>query len=93
MARAEPGGPPSRFVVRRGAAGPTGGTGRADGFSTGPGRLRIVPPEGARVLSVELDGEARHASDVDLSMDLGLDREVVVRHRLPVRQAGLPEGA
>jgi hypothetical protein len=35
------------------------------------------------MLSVELDGEARHASDVDLSMDLGRDREVVVRHRLP----------
>ena len=61
------------------------------GTAAVPWRLRVVPPEGARVLSVELDGEARHASDIDLSMDLGRDHEVVVRYRLPVRQAGLPE--
>ena len=61
------------------------------GTAAVPWRLRVVPPEGAWVLSVELDGEARHASDIDLSMDLGRDREVVVRYRLPVRQAGLPE--
>jgi hypothetical protein len=53
------------------------------GTAAVPWRLRIVPPEGARVLSVELDGEARHASDIDLSMDLGRDHEVVVRYRLP----------
>jgi hypothetical protein len=35
------------------------------------------------VLSVELDGEARDTSDLDLSTDLGRDREVVVRYRLP----------
>jgi len=53
------------------------------GTAAVPWRLRIVPPEGARVLSVELDGEARHASDLDLSMDLGRDHEVVVRYCLP----------
>ena len=47
-----------------------------------PWSLRIVPPEGARVLSVELDGETRHASEIELSTDLGRDREVVVRYRL-----------
>jgi predicted metal-dependent hydrolase len=52
------------------------------GTAAVPWHLRIVLPEGARVLSVELDGEARHASDIDLSMDLGRDREVVVRYRL-----------
>ena len=55
------------------------------GTAAVPWRLHIVPPEGARVLSVEVDGEARHASDIDLSMDLGRDHEVVVRYRLPVR--------
>jgi hypothetical protein len=48
-----------------------------------PWRLSIVPPEGARVLSVALDGEARPTSDLDLSLDLGRDHEVVVRYRLP----------
>jgi hypothetical protein len=32
---------------------------------------------------VEVDGEACHASDIDLSMDLGRDHEVVVRYHLP----------
>jgi len=53
---------------------------RQPGTAAVPWRLRVVPPEGARVLSVELDGEARHASAIDLSTDMGRDREVVVRY-------------
>jgi hypothetical protein len=53
------------------------------GTAAVPWRLHIVPPQGARVLSVELDGEARQASDLDLSIDMGRDHEVVVRYRLP----------
>jgi hypothetical protein len=53
------------------------------GTAAVPWHLRIVPPEGARVLSVELDGEARDTSELDLSIDLGRDHEVVVRYRLP----------
>jgi hypothetical protein len=53
------------------------------GTAAVPWHLRIVPPEGARVLSVELDGEARAASDIDLSLDLRRDHEMVVRYRLP----------
>jgi hypothetical protein len=53
------------------------------GTAAVPWRLRIVPPEGARVLSVELDGAARPDPGLDLSFDLGRDHEVVVRYRLP----------
>jgi hypothetical protein len=53
------------------------------GTAAVPWHLRIVPPEGARVLSVERDGEARDTSELDLSIDLGRDHEVVVRYRLP----------
>ena len=34
------------------------------------------------MLSVESHGEARDASDIDLSTDLGRDHEVVVRYRV-----------
>jgi len=53
------------------------------GTAAVPWRLHIGPPQGARVLSVELDGEARHASELDLSIDLGRDHEVAVRYDLP----------
>jgi hypothetical protein len=45
-------------------------------------RLHVVPPAGARVLSVELDGQARAVSDLDFSIDLSRDRELIVRYRL-----------
>jgi LPXTG-site transpeptidase (sortase) family protein len=50
LARAEPGGPPTRFVVRRGADSPIEGFGHADGHATGidaPVTVKGVDPNGS----------------------------------------------
>jgi len=52
------------------------------GTAAVPWRLRVAPPAGARVLTLELDGQTRPVSDLDLSIDLSRDHELVVRYRL-----------
>ncbi len=60
------------------------------GTSAIPLRVRVEPPEGTRVLSVEMDGSAEGASigrstggdAVEISTDLSQDRELVVRYKL-----------
>jgi len=60
------------------------------GTSAIPLRVRVEPPEGARVLSVEMDGSAEGADisrptgdgAVEVRTDLSQDRELVVRYEL-----------
>jgi hypothetical protein len=46
-----------------------------------PLRIRLILPEGAGPVSLELDGESLDSKNLEVQTDISRDREIVIRYR------------